>query len=397
MTPKGKTGFLLLFISLILFGSTLLAEGIRFEEGKWDDILAKARKENKFVFLDAYTTWCGPCKKMAREVFPDASVGKFYNANFVCAKMDMEQGEGIRLAEKYKVEAYPSLFFINSKGEMVHTALGYRNVDNFLALGKEALDPAKQISVVMKKFEAGERSPEFLYLYIQRLTDAGLDIAIPLKEWFKLQPDAALLERKNWSLIRDNVYDKDSREFTYLFANRASFAKLYTSDSVNAKIIDVFFGSLIRAARNDKTTKSYEALKTEIANSGFEKAEKVNLMADMEVYKLRQEWPKYASTAIKYYHKFPTKNAEELNNEAWAFYEKIDDRKQLKEALAWSKKAIEINPNFSYLDTYASLHYKLGNKKEALKFANQAIEAAKTTGQDASATYQLLGKIREMK
>ena len=74
---------------------------ISFEERTWAEIKAKAAKEKKAIFLDAYTSWCGPCKKIAKEVFTKNEVADYYNTNFVNASFDMEKGEGPKLAKQF--------------------------------------------------------------------------------------------------------------------------------------------------------------------------------------------------------------------------------------------------------------------------------------------------------
>ena len=55
-----------LFFFVLLFPITVLfaEEGIVFDQGSWKAVLAKAKRENKLVFVDVYTSWCGPCKKL---------------------------------------------------------------------------------------------------------------------------------------------------------------------------------------------------------------------------------------------------------------------------------------------------------------------------------------------
>ena len=81
------------------------ADEIQFESSAWTEVLAKAGTQKKLVFVDAYTTWCGPCKLMARTVFVDPEVAGFFNDHFINAKIDMEHGEGPELAKKYQVNA----------------------------------------------------------------------------------------------------------------------------------------------------------------------------------------------------------------------------------------------------------------------------------------------------
>ena len=89
----------LLICSLLFCASASFAGGIDFLHNKnWKEILAQAKKENKLIFLDAYTSWCGPCKHMQSEVFTDMAVGYYFNKNFINVKMDMEEGEGLQLS-----------------------------------------------------------------------------------------------------------------------------------------------------------------------------------------------------------------------------------------------------------------------------------------------------------
>ena len=83
--------FLLIFSSIISFG-----QGIEFFEGSWDEALNEAREDDKVIFVDAYAKWCGPCKKMAKDVFTQDRVGRFFNERFINIKMDMEEPEGIK-------------------------------------------------------------------------------------------------------------------------------------------------------------------------------------------------------------------------------------------------------------------------------------------------------------
>jgi uncharacterized protein YyaL (SSP411 family) len=59
----------------------------------WRQVLAKARSENKTIFIDAYATWCGPCKKMDADVYTDPKVAEFVNKNFIAIKVQMDQNK----------------------------------------------------------------------------------------------------------------------------------------------------------------------------------------------------------------------------------------------------------------------------------------------------------------
>jgi len=111
--------------------------GIEFFKGSWKEALAAAKSQNKLIFMDAYASWCGPCKWMAANSFTDKAVGDFFNKNFINVKMDMEKGEGPGLASTYKVGAYPTLFFIDGSGKLVKTSVGALDAAALLSLGKD--------------------------------------------------------------------------------------------------------------------------------------------------------------------------------------------------------------------------------------------------------------------
>ena len=115
---------------------TLSAEpGIKFTEAAWRDVLKKAKAEKKIIFLDAYASWCGPCKLLQKNVFTKKSVGDYYNSRFINVKMDMEKGEGPALAQVYPLEAYPTLLFIDSNGRVLKKVLGYQSPEDLVAIG----------------------------------------------------------------------------------------------------------------------------------------------------------------------------------------------------------------------------------------------------------------------
>ncbi|MBN2807677.1 MAG: thioredoxin family protein [Prolixibacteraceae bacterium] len=112
-------------------------KGIHFHQGTWDEALALAKKENKLIFLDISASWCPPCKLLKANTFTNAEVGYLFNTQFINVAVDGEKGEGIALARKFQVSAYPTLLFINAEGKVVKKAMGYHPPNEFLNLGKD--------------------------------------------------------------------------------------------------------------------------------------------------------------------------------------------------------------------------------------------------------------------
>ena len=107
---------------LVLFAATAFAQknqGTVFEKGTLKELLALADEQDKYLFVDVYATWCGPCQIMAKQIFPQQKVGEFFNKTFVNAKFNAEKGEGVDVAKRYSVKAYPTFLILDSDGEEV--------------------------------------------------------------------------------------------------------------------------------------------------------------------------------------------------------------------------------------------------------------------------------------
>ncbi|MEN9401158.1 MAG: hypothetical protein RL632_2261 [Bacteroidota bacterium] len=121
---------------------TVVSEGagIKFSKMSLEAAKKEALKTGKLIFIDAHTSWCGPCKKMAATSFMDAAVGELFNDNFINLKIDCEQdADGPEISRLYKISAYPTLLFIDGKGKSVKQAIGFKTEDQLVALGNSVL------------------------------------------------------------------------------------------------------------------------------------------------------------------------------------------------------------------------------------------------------------------
>lgn len=133
---------LTLAFTLCLFLTNVRADepiGIRFFSGSWKAALAEAKRQNKPLFVDVYANWCPPCRRMAREAFPDARVGEKYNNRFINYRIDAEVGEGVDLTRSYAVTSYPTLLYVAPNGELMQRSVGYGGTTSLLTLADRAL------------------------------------------------------------------------------------------------------------------------------------------------------------------------------------------------------------------------------------------------------------------
>lgn len=106
-------------------------KGTQFFKGTFAQALAKAKKENKKLMVDCYTLWCGPCRFMATNVFPNDTLGAYMNEHFVCMKLDMEHGEGPERNKTFNVKAYPTFIFFDADGKEMSRFEGMAMQDDF--------------------------------------------------------------------------------------------------------------------------------------------------------------------------------------------------------------------------------------------------------------------------
>ena len=178
---------------ILLASMAAAAQGIAFETGSWSDVLAKAKETGKPVFVDVYTTWCGPCKMMSKDIFPREDVGTFFNANYVCYKLDAEAGEGPAIAKKYEVKGYPTYLFVRSDGSIFYRFMGSTSAENFLRMTQIGLAEFKDPKTLQdwdSEYMTHQNDTAFLLGYIQKRSRQEIPSVGLLEAYIKLLPES---------------------------------------------------------------------------------------------------------------------------------------------------------------------------------------------------------------
>lgn len=376
------------FLLAVAFFCALSVQAqITFETGTWEEVKAKAKKAKKMIFVDAYTTWCGPCKWLSANVFTDKGVGEYHNSEFINYKVDMEKGEGPQLAQTFKVSAYPTLLYLNKEGELVHRLVGALPADQFLEKSKEATKPDFQYYTLRKKFEKGERKSDFLLKIAKAAESASIDDANAIfKEYVKSLPKKDWEKPENLAYISKSANSFESEEFKFLEQNKDKLTGDLFQQTVFG-LLDVIFSEAVK--KRDEAMLSN--MKTKVTKYLPDMAEKLNKNIDTQYASLTGNTQKVEEAMAE------SQDWQELNGKAWDYYQSQKDPAKLEIALGWAKKSIELEENFYNTDTYAHLAYKLGKKEEALKFAKKAVELGKKAGEETKETEKLIMKIESEK
>lgn len=376
--------------SALFIGAFALAQGIKFEESNFTAVLAKAKKENKLVFIDAYTTWCGPCKLMAKNIFPQKTVGDYYNSHFINTKIDMEKGEGIEIAKKYNVKAFPTYLFVDGNGELVHRTLGYVEENDFIQFAKDAGDPGKRLTALKQKFEDGEKDPEFLknLASLTMYNDAEFAGRV-MERYFSSKKE---LDREDVQMLLSVAQNPDSPMYKIFQAKKDEISKIITPQKYEAIDKNIKISSIFKKSYNPQSktwddnyflTEAQKFLSKEEAEKILKKAQASRALRD-------KDFAKYEKLTLELNQDTSALSSEELNSLAWNFFENVSNKASLEKALVWAQESVKKDENFANTDTLANLYNKTGDKKNAKLWAEKSIELAKKTRQDSSDTEKLL-------
>ena len=205
------------------------AQGVDFQELTMQQALTVASKEKKMVFVDFYTTWCGPCKKMSSEVFTQGQVGVYFNL-----KVDAEKGEGVELAKRYQVKAYPTFVVLKADGTEIYRTSGARPANEFLDKIQKGIDPKWSPEGLTRRYEKGERTPELVneYALLQMETGNGETGGRVIQEYFDNLSDKKRVKPENFFLYNRYTLNYKDPKADYMFANKDRFIKANGRDAV---------------------------------------------------------------------------------------------------------------------------------------------------------------------
>ena len=258
-------------LSLFMCLATFVASAqTNFRDISYEEALSVAKKEKKLVFLDLYTDWCGPCKKMAAQVFPTKQVGDFMNKNFVSIKLNAEK-EGEALAKQFEIAAYPTFVIVDASGSLVGKVVGYMEGDAFIDKTTAAIDPKQSPESIKQRYEAGERTPRLVNSYALQLMEARKedDGFAVIDNYFNSLSDKDKLKAENGFIFTRYTIDLNNDRAKFMVANRDKFDKSIKDDIAKrigalyrSHLITYFSGYMYREGKYDANV--YNEFKAEI-------------------------------------------------------------------------------------------------------------------------------------
>ncbi len=245
-----------LLIALLCAGLLSFAqEGVNFEHLSFNEALQKAKTENKLIFVDCYTSWCGPCRNMAEHIFPQKKVGDYFNSKFICVKYDMEKGEGPELSKRFGVRAYPTFLVLRADGTLVHKFVGGRDVDGIIQSTEEAFDSSTASEALRESYNAGNRDKSFLLKYLKVLMNFyDPQVNVVAEELMDQLSSTEKVAEEYWFVYTNpKLSPADSKIEKYLLQNYDRFCKFVGVERVSKEVERRYAEKLMKVFKREAT------------------------------------------------------------------------------------------------------------------------------------------------
>ncbi|WP_186458676.1 thioredoxin family protein [Mucilaginibacter achroorhodeus] len=370
----------------------------------WAQVKEKAKKENKYIFVDCYTTWCVPCKVMAKEVLPQPEIASFLNDKFISVALQFDQTKQDdsttkrwykdvkQIGEDAKVAAYPTYLIYSPDGQLIHSMVGGSpDAKSFLTKLQNGLDPKNQLVNLRKRYAEGNRNPDFLHTFGLALLQSW-DGQAPevLNQYLSTQKD--LLTKENAEFIMFATKASADPGFKILVDNGEAFDQLVNNPGLSRMMFGrIVFDEIVlpmeringkKVERGGMITYTGEVNKsidwndvyTKLKNAYPSSADELLLKAKIQYYRDLSDWTNYTAQAATYNKQYANNHYQIMTyaNDVMLF---ANDKACYSEAIQWAKPFATGNDasNNWYIDVYARLLYKLGEKEQALAVVNDGV------------------------
>jgi len=384
--------------------------GVEFlETWNWEQVREKAKSEHKFIFIDCFATWCGPCKMMDSKTYVDEEVGRVVNEGFLSIKVqcDSSRNDGDviksqyadahRIVEEFKINAFPTFLFFSPDGNLVHKDMGFSPPNEFIEVVTAAKNPNEQYYTQIALYRSGGLGYEKMPVIAATARKFG-DLEIYreicnkyVKEYLNQLPDSAFRGKD----ILDNLVDNapflstDDRIFKWVLTHQDMADSIVGEKNVaswltNSVIYKAIVEPTIVKAKQTGKSPDWIGITNEITSRyGKEHATETILKGKMGWFEYEKDWENYFAAGIERIENARldeiSQNLTMLNNFAFEIFQRSNDRTKLETALSWMRlpegSALNTMPHAgTFLDTKANLLYKLGRKDEALPLEAKAAE-----------------------
>jgi tetratricopeptide (TPR) repeat protein len=225
---------------------------------------------------------------------------------------------------------------------------------------------------------------------------AGMDNQPLISNYLTLIPEDKLTSATSWRIMYDLFRDIEQPCMKTVMDHREAYAKVYTADSIDNKIIGLYSNALMMKVQMVDTN-GYNSIIGKLKASKLDLADKIVAFSDLNRCRLKGQWDEYYKIALEFVDKFAKDDYRRLNDIAFNFSEHCNDRELLSKAEGWAQHAVELMDSYRNNYTLGCVYYRGEKYAQARKALNHAIELAVKNGTDPKQALQLMGKIPQGK
>jgi thioredoxin-related protein len=404
------------FIIAILFFLRVLTyaqnKGIHFEQAlTWSQVKAKARTENKFIFVDCYATWCGPCKTMDKDVYPNDSIGAYMNARFISVKVQLDTSKlddaeikkwyqtAQDIRKQYAINAMPTFLFFDAGGGALTKEVGAKSAKAFLHMIRSVSEKKNQYYALLKDYQNGQLPAELkptLALKANQLgeKDLALEVATDyMHKYLDKLNDEQFCSKENQDFLNrfSKMITYHDRAFQLFYHQPSKIDSViypgYALVMANLIIYNQEISPYMElAAKSGKKIVDWNLINKNISKK-FRHPFGAGTVVDAQViwYKHLRDYKNYAKyLTLSTDQKFESLKATKgwggwfnLNNAAFDVFKYSETEIELRRAIVWIDAALPMVGNdkgyiAGLTDTKANLLYKLNERREAISLEETA-------------------------
>lgn len=360
-----------LFIVFGLFAFGNSYGQVEFSNITFEDAVKQANSQGKHVYVNGSTEWCAPCKKMDAETFSDSALSVEINRRFISMKVDLEKGEGIDFAMKFRSIMVPQHLFFDGNGYLIYRNWGLLNATEFLNIANFALDSTPALAPLPHPLDFKLDYPD----WYRDFRKGPNDRTFPTDEEIELFLTSrdSLTDEVSWAVL--STLPTPEKYAEVIAENKTILSARYGKAEVLEELSSYVYKDVKQAIKNSSESELYSALRKADKLLGSN-AEGYKFRYRLYYYQMAFDWQAYAEVGAELSRNKDLGEAYWLNDLAVNIYQNTAEYKPIKEALTWMYAVIDAEESYPYLLTTAHLEYTLGNRDKAIELTKRGLAAA---------------------
>lgn len=216
-----------LYVGLLLLCGMFTNAQVVFEKSL-SEAFAKAKQQNKPIFIEYFNKDCSVCKRLGTLLLEDVSISSYYNSNFINYAMDTYDelsvaNQDFITSANLHFESVPVLLFFDKDKNFLHYSSGSVSTETVLNEAKKALLPEFNTKGLQAKYDSGDRSVRTLYAYANSLVIHKQQKLLEKvsQELFESFDKSELPTKKSYIILKQVVTTSDIGFFQYWINNLA--------------------------------------------------------------------------------------------------------------------------------------------------------------------------------